>query len=385
MRQLVLFWLFWATGAGFAAAENGRPAETPPGDFPGAQYIDSKGCVFVRAGRDWTAKLDDDGAPLCGFPPSRSAWAGGYAPPPPPSMAEIERDLTISLVEAEGAGLDLAAEAPVVASLSRGAAAAGPMAATPVRAGPRPPGTAGPVNAPAEQGPAAEIERALRADPTLAARMTAAADPNARLCDLLGLKPAANGGFAIGNDPTRGYCVGLAAQALPGRMAVPRALAGKIVASAPLAGKGTAPAPAVVSASTPMRAGDKPIGTRPAATGPKTAGGSAAKTGVLAKGAGTDMTGGKASGQANAASAAEALGERVPANARYVQIGQFNADGVMATIAAIRAMGYPVARQTKLDDHGQRVIVAGPFETRERLIAALDRLRRAGYAQAFAR
>ena len=76
--------------------------------------------------------------------------------------------------------------------------------------------------------------------------------------------------------------------------------------------------------------------------------------------------------------------ERQRATARDVQIGQFNADGVTAAIAAIQAMGYPVARQTKADVGGQKVVVAGPFATRERLIAALYRLRKAGYSRAFA-
>ena len=86
-----------------------------------------------------------------------------------------------------------------------------------------------------------------------------------------------------------------------------------------------------------------------------------------------------------AATPKEAEHERIAATARYVQIGQFSPDGVTATIAAIRAMGYPVARQTKPGEGGRRIILAGPFETRERLIAALDRLRKAGYTAAFAR
>ena len=375
MRQLVLFWLFWATGAGLASAQVARPAETPPGDFPGAQYIDSIGCVFARSGRDWVPKLDDDGALLCGFPPSRSAWAVDSVTTAP-SMTEIERDLTISLVETEGAGIDLALPA-ADAALQSSNPGAGANGSIPMPASPGPARPAIPTNPPAEEGPGAEIQRALRADPVLAARITAAADPNTRLCTLLGLQPSAKAGLPLGADPTRGYCIGLSPQGLPGPQAVTPQAPGKLAASA-LASAATKPAKPARAAMPPAVA---------AAANPAVAQPNAAKAaGDTAVGPKKDHAATKTEGQARANPAmATDKAEQVPANARYVQIGQFNPDGVAATIAAIRAMGYPLARQTKSGEGGRRIILAGPFETRERLIAALDRLRRAGYSEAFAR
>lgn len=51
-----------------------RPAELPPANFAGQQYVDSRGCMFVRAGSGsdivWVPRVARDGAPLCGSPPS---------------------------------------------------------------------------------------------------------------------------------------------------------------------------------------------------------------------------------------------------------------------------------------------------------------------------
>ncbi|MCX7287776.1 MAG: SPOR domain-containing protein [Rhodobacterales bacterium] len=73
MRSLVL-----ALALGFALpvrAELTSPAERPPPGYAGQQYVDSKGCLFVRAGQDpkqddWLPRVTRDGKPLCGNPPS---------------------------------------------------------------------------------------------------------------------------------------------------------------------------------------------------------------------------------------------------------------------------------------------------------------------------
>ena len=51
-----------------------KPAELPPSDYNGQQYVDSKGCLFMRAGVSgqtlWIPRVTRDGVPLCGNPPS---------------------------------------------------------------------------------------------------------------------------------------------------------------------------------------------------------------------------------------------------------------------------------------------------------------------------
>lgn len=51
------------------AREPLQPAELPPPDFLGQQYVDSRGCAFVRAGTGgvdlWIPRVSREGQPLC--------------------------------------------------------------------------------------------------------------------------------------------------------------------------------------------------------------------------------------------------------------------------------------------------------------------------------
>ena len=68
---------------GTATAQNLRgnvgPKEFPPETYSGNQYVDSAGCVFIRAGIDgavaWVPRVTRARAPVCGYAPSLVAEA----------------------------------------------------------------------------------------------------------------------------------------------------------------------------------------------------------------------------------------------------------------------------------------------------------------------
>lgn len=62
-----------------ALRRDGGPAEIPPASFKGNQYVDSKGCVYIRAGVDgntsWVPRVSRSRKVVCGLSPSLGSGA----------------------------------------------------------------------------------------------------------------------------------------------------------------------------------------------------------------------------------------------------------------------------------------------------------------------
>ena len=69
------------------------PAEFPASSYQGRQYVDSRGCVFIRAGVGanvtWVPRITRDRKALCGFQPSVAKAAPAAAPAAKPAPAEV--------------------------------------------------------------------------------------------------------------------------------------------------------------------------------------------------------------------------------------------------------------------------------------------------------
>lgn len=93
-RVLTIAVLVGSLGMGAAQAQirEQQPAEFPPSSYKGKQYVDSKGCVFIRAGIDgnvsWIPRVTRARKTVCGFAPS---IPGQVATAPVVAPAKVEQ------------------------------------------------------------------------------------------------------------------------------------------------------------------------------------------------------------------------------------------------------------------------------------------------------
>lgn len=381
----VLRMLLLITAPGLALAQDMRPAETPPPDFFGRQYIDSRGCVFLRGdGDDWQPRVSRDGTAVCGYPPTLSARGLDGKP----RLRALDPNAGRSRAQL----LEAALSQTIITNALPGELTSDARALeTLPDMGPEPSPT----------GPARTLRAAVAAAPAVRQDMGGGLRPNLRLCELLGYdgKPA---GAQAKIDPSQGYCKSLPASDLsmlsftrpigssaeapspqptvtPPRLAkagavvvADKAPADKTTAAKTPASKTTADQSAKKPAQTPAVRQPQPAAAKPPAS----------KTAVAAQPAGkTPAATGK---PAAARPAAPAM---IPAGARYVQLGSFRqAQNADRAAQRVTALGYQALRgRDRVDGREVQFIMAGPFDDRESIVRALDAIRRAGYSDAFPR
>ncbi len=404
---------------GVALALDYRPAEMPPADFSARQYIDSKGCVFLRDDEvnGWKARVSRDGSPICGYPPTLSARGLDGKP----RLSVLDPDAGRSPAEM----LEEALAETVLTNLRPGELASDP---TPMEKlphmGPEPDISSAPSDA---------LKAALAAAPDMRRSMGEALQPNKRLCELLGYD-GTTGPAEAGADPSQGYCDSLPASdlsrltfirpvasvqspepAAETPVAVGTVMLGAPVAethsaTAPVAEPPTAPKAAEVAAMPkpkPPKPADaslkdkpkpQPVPKMPDAKRPVSAEAAAKAPAAKALAATALAAKDPVAAQVPAAPVAVATKPKpeaapptgagmIPAGARYVQVGTY-ADAANADRAAqaIAAMGYPVLRgKDKVGARAVQFIMAGPFNDRQSIVKAMDGIRRAGFKDAYPR
>lgn len=398
-------------GAGAAlaqsAADVGGPRERPPASFAGQQFVDSRGCVFLRAGLggtvNWVPRVDANRRAMCGYPPT----FGGSAKPAPTAVAQAPEPAPMAPdAKPAPAPVRTAGEPSPETYMPAPVRGVAPMPAATMPVAPRPMAvsTSAPVAAPR---PVMQVERpgsgrkiACTSAAPVAQRLQLTNGGTVVVCTrgdgtLEGLRaPAYPAGSRVGASieaPGRVVPLGQPSgvgDGTPGRVvrddvAVPDGykLAWEDDRLNPLRGVGTAAGQAqqdqVWTRQVPARlTTDRPQGffaflqpRQRVVTGSKSPGVEATRVALSTKS--------EPAAQVRAASGVGA----------YVQVGSFgvpsNADGAAARLAAL---GLPVARSNgRIGGKSVQVVLAGPFGSAAEAQAALRSARGAGFGDAFIR
>ena len=361
-----------------SAGDIGGPRELPPPGFAGQQYVDSRGCVFLRAGMagrvTWVPRVDRDRRAMCGYPPStggRAVAAAEAEPAPAPTPAPAPAPRRVAAAEPPESSY-----VPAPVRVARPAAA--PMA--PVVA-------AAPVTAPLT------VPRATAGGQRRIACSTAA--PVAQRL------PLTNGGTVVVCTRGDGTLEGLRAPVYPPGSSVGASLSppegARLVPLGQPSGIGSGSRAArVAQHSAPVPKGYKPAWEDDRLNplrGVGTAEGQAAQDQVWTR----ELP---ARQQAEAPMAVQApavtrstksapaeAAPRAAAGGIFVQVGSFgvpaNAAGASSRLAAL---GLPVAMSKgRIGGKAVQVVLAGPFGSAADAQAALRAARGAGFGDAFLR
>lgn len=375
----------------------GGPKELPPAGFTGMQYIDSRGCVFLRAGLGgnvtWVPRVGSNRKVLCGYPPTfggKGAVAVAQASPAPEAApAPARQTQTVAAIPESsyvppparmGKPVPTMLPAPVVQAAAPVMAQGRSLLMVTVAPGASVSASAGQVTCPAS---APSLKRLAL---TNGGTVLVCAPGDGQLRGLRSPTFASGGvGAAFEGEPAAAP-VRVAAAPLGQPAAQGRVVRDVRVASAavsaplgytaawkddrlnPLRGVGTAQGQAMQDQVWTRKVPAKLVGDTPRAR-------------RLA--AQAVMTGGYQDASQGGGLSVSSKSAPVAAGGRYVQVGSFgvpaNAAGAAARLAAA---GLPVARG---QSRGLVVVMAGPFATQADVASALQSARAAGFSDAFVR
>lgn len=370
-----------------AGAQQDGPAERPPVGYGGREYVDSRGCVFLRAeiggSVAWVARLDAARLPVCGATPTFGAAAearDAAAPPAAPLPPAID-PAPSAPQPAETARTAAASEAAAAAEAPKAAPAGRAPDARPARKAAAAPLIEVPRAAPHRHPPLSQTKRrraeARSAAPALPSRIAVPAPKQVQVPQ--GYRPAWSDG-RLNPDRGKQTLSGALQTALIWTQTVPRRLidrrTGRDV---------TREYNYILYPYTDYAKQKRDLG---AGTHVVVRFGSGERIVVprsrLRVGPDGQVRLRLSSKSAGAAATLTDPGAAAPAP-RYVQVGAFaqprNAE---AMIGRLRAAGLPVA--TRSVGNGRlQAVMAGPFADGPAARQALAALRRAGMADAFLR
>lgn len=389
------------------SAQSILPAEFPPASYTGLQYVDSNGCVFVRAGIagivNWVPRMDRHRQQLCGFQPTFAqapepvavAVAAPVITVPQPTPAPVVAPVSVTPAPAPAPSVPVPASEPTPSTMTRAELCEG-------RFGPQPGYISSRTGQPIDCGPApAPVAAATPADRneppsmTLAAACALMQETGRRFMD------AATGAPIVCVAPAPVATAMPAPVAAPAPSAAPTcegfsgtsaqymtSASGGTVRCGPQQQLPYSYAPPVQTSAISNRLGsavvpasNPPAGTPVSATPPE---------GYVAVWNDGRLNPNRGLPGQNAAAPQDQVSTRAASPAvaaAYVQVGSFgnpaNADAVAAQLSAL---GYDV-RMGRLTSGGTvlRVVLAGPFASQIDLNAALAALRAQGYSDAFVR
>jgi hypothetical protein len=395
-------------GAASAQAQSvarvGGPANLPPAGFEGQQWVDNRGCVFLKAGYggqvNWVPRVGRDRRAMCGYPPTGTTRAAIEV------ATEAEMAAPAAVAEAAPAPRVMAAVEPVVPR-AQVALRPAPVLADPLVLAPKPSTRPAPY---VEVAPSGGYEVVASGGPSrgqigchssapVAERVKTRNGGTVVVCTrgdgtLTGWRPpiypqGAGVGAAL-TDPvvaSRGdHGAGHFSHGVSGRdgdgysqgHAVPTPpkgykLAWKDDRLNPKRGKGTAQGWADQDQVWTRKVPSELVADQPTKQRKKKV--------VYVQSGTTVITSTK--GQA----ATAPVEKKVAKGGAFVQVGTFgvvsNADGAAARLQGI---GLPVAR-AKITSGGRamQIVMAGPFGSAADAAAALSMARRAGFGDAFIR